>query len=132
MPTAATWPDAEKTVMALLAPVARTVTSTPSPLNPPIIRVQRVGGSDDGLSDFPRMEVACYGTDRAQAWAMAEQVRQLVLSCPRTEITTTAGPVLVDSARTDNPPVQVPYATTEDTRRVLAYYRLAWRRQRTA
>lgn len=132
MPLAETWPDAETTVMALLSPVARTVTSTPSPLTPPIIRVQRVGGSDDGLSDFPRMEIACYGVDRAQAWAMAEQVRQLVLAAPRTAVATSAGPVLVDSARTDNPPVQVPYATTEDTRRVLAYYRFAWRRQRTA
>lgn len=132
MPTVTAWPDAEKTVMALLSSLARTVTSTPNPLQPPMIRVQRVGGSDDGLTDSPRVEVACYGTDRAQAWALAEQVRQRILASARTEVDTSAGPVLVDSARTDNPPTQVPYATTEDTRRVLAYYRFAWRRQRIA
>jgi hypothetical protein len=124
------WPDAETTVMALLAPIARTVTSTPTTLTPPLIRVQRVGGSDDGLTDFPRVEVACYGNDRPEAWRLAEQVRQAVLASIRTVINTSAGEVLVDNARTDNPPIQVPYATSEDVRRVLAYYRFAWRRSR--
>jgi hypothetical protein len=50
------WADAEKVVMALLAPIARTVTSTPNPLVAPLIRVQRVGGSDDGITDHPRVE----------------------------------------------------------------------------
>jgi hypothetical protein len=29
--------------------------------------------------------------------------------------------------RTDNPPTQVPYATTEDVRSAIGYFRLAWR-----
>jgi hypothetical protein len=51
-----------------LASIARTVTSTPNPLDPPIIRVQRIGGFDDGIADFPRVEVAAFGADRALAW----------------------------------------------------------------
>nr|WP_181771284.1 hypothetical protein [Amycolatopsis pittospori] len=118
------FPDAETVLLALLEPVAPTVTATPADLAPPLIRVQRVGGSDDGITDHPRMEIACYGKDRAQAWQLAEQARQLVLGSVRTRI----DGVLIDNARTDNPPTQVPYATTEDIRRVVSYFRLAWRR----
>jgi hypothetical protein len=118
------FPDAEAVVMALLEHLAPTVTATPADLQPPLIRVQRVGGSDDHVTDRPRVEIACYGTNRTQAWGLAEACRTVILASPRT---TVAG-VLVDTARTDNPPTQVPYATSEDTRRVVAYYRLAWRR----
>lgn len=120
------FPDAETVLLALLEPLAPTVTATPADLVAPLIRVQRVGGSDDGITDYPRMEIACYGKDRAQAWQLAEQCRQLILGSVRTRV----GGVLIDNARTDNPPTQVPYATTEDIRRVLGYYRLAWRRAR--
>ena len=58
---------------------------------------------------------------------LAEQCRQLILASPRT----LAGGVLIDSARTDNPPTQVPYETTDDVRRVVGYFRLSWRRPRT-
>lgn len=119
------FPDAETVVMDLLEPVAPTVTATPNELVPPLIRVNRVGGSDDGFTDNPRMEIACYGSDRAQAWQLAEECRRVILASPRSEV----DGVLIDRARTDNPPTQVPYATTTDVRRVLAYFRLAWRRR---
>ncbi|QXV57350.1 hypothetical protein CVV72_10220 [Amycolatopsis sp. TNS106] len=118
------FPDAETVLLALLEPLAPTVTATPADLVPPLIRVQRVGGSDDRITDYPRMEVACYGRDRAEAWQLAEQCRQLVLGSVRTRVAT----VLIDTARTDNPPVQAPYSTTDDSRRVLDYFRLGWRR----
>lgn len=120
-------PDAETVLMALLEPLAPTATATPAGLVPPLILVQRVGGSDDGITDYPRMEIACYGKDRVLAWQLAEQNRQLVLGSARTRV----GGVLVENARTDNPPTQVPYATTEDVRRVMGYYRLSWRRTRS-
>ncbi|PKW15928.1 tail completion protein gp17 [Saccharopolyspora spinosa] len=120
------FPDAETVVMALLEPLASTVTATPATLVPPLIRVNRVGGSDDGITDHPRMEIACYGQDREQAWQLAEQCRQAILGSPRT----VAHGVLIDNARTDNPPTQTPYAHTEDIRRVLGYFRLSWRRPR--
>lgn len=127
----AAWPDAETVVMTLLEPVAPTVTATPAKLVVPVIRVQRVGGSDDGITDHPRMEIACYGSDRAQAWQLAEQCRQVILGSIRTEVITDTGRVLIDTARTDNPPTQVPYPTSEDVRRVAGYYRFAWRRPRS-
>ncbi|MGW5720777.1 phage tail termination protein [Amycolatopsis sp. NPDC003865] len=121
------WPDAETVVMAMLSPIARTVTSTPNPLPTPIIRVQRVGGSDDRITDFPRIEIACYGENRAQAWDLSEQCRQTILASRATLV---AG-VLVDNADTDTPAQQIPY-DDPDVRRVVAYYRLAWRRPRNS
>ncbi len=120
----AAFPDAETVVMALLEPVTPTVTATPAELTGESIRVQRVGGSDDGITDYPRMEIACYGPDRATAWRITEACRRAVLASIRTKVAN----VLIDDARTDNPPTQVPYATSEDVRRVLAYYRFTWRR----
>jgi hypothetical protein len=120
------FPDAETVIMALLGDIAHTVTSTPNPLVPPVIRIQRVGGADDRLTDFPRVEVAIYGENRAQAWDLAERCRQRILASPRTVV---AG-ALVDNARTDTPAQQVPYDNT-DIRRVVAFYRFAWRRTRT-
>jgi hypothetical protein len=119
------FPDAETVVMTLLEPAAPTVTATPADLVPPLIRVQRVGGSDDGITDYPRMEIACYGKDRAQAWQLAEQCRQLVLGSVRTHV----GGVLIDNARTDHSPTQVSYENA-DLRRIIAYFRLSWRRSR--
>lgn len=122
------FPDAETVVMALLEPVAPTVTATPAKWDGEIIRVQRVGGSDDGITDYPRMEIACYGPDRVTAWRLAERCRQLILASIRHVVDTAAG-LLIDNARTDKPPTQIPYSTTEDVRRVMAYYRFAWRRR---
>lgn len=122
----APFPDAETVLMTMLAPVAHTVTSTPLPLTPPMIRIQRVGGADDRVTDFPRIEVACYGANRAQAWDLAEQCRQTILASRATVV----GGVLVDNATTDTPAQQIPY-DAPDVRRVVAYYRLAWRRPRS-
>jgi hypothetical protein len=119
------WADAEKVVMALLAPIARTVTSTPNPLVAPLIRVQRVGGSDDGITDHPRVEVAVFGVDRAQAWDLAERARQVILASPRTVV----DGQLIDNAKTDTPATQTPYDNA-DVRRVVAQFRFAWRRPR--
>ncbi|MGQ0774549.1 MAG: phage tail termination protein [Pseudonocardiales bacterium] len=119
------FPDAETVVLELLAAVAPTVTATADPLILPVIRVQRVGGADDGISDNPRIEVACYGATRAQAWQMAERCRQLVLAGA---MTTVAG-ALIDKAATETPAVQLP-DDSPDVRRVVGTYRLVMRRPR--
>ncbi|WP_052371955.1 hypothetical protein [Amycolatopsis taiwanensis] len=120
------FPDAEDVVMALLEQVAPTVSDTPPDLTPPLIKVNRVGGSDDGITDYPRVEVSCYGHDHAEARRLGEQCRQVILGSVRT----VAAGALIDSVRTDNPPTRVPYATSDDERCDRAYYRLAWRRTR--
>lgn len=123
----APFPDAEKVVHALLTPLARTVTQTDEneTFSEPVIQVQRVGGSDDGITDRPRVEIACFAEDRHDAWALAEDVRQTVLACGGTKV----DGVLVDKAVTETPAQQLP-DLNRDIRKVVAMYRFAFRRPR--
>jgi hypothetical protein len=121
------FPDTEVAVLALLAGVASTVTTTPASLTPPLVQVQRLGGEDDGITDYPVVSVTCYGGSRATAWEMAEECRQLILASPCEE----PGGILIDSARTITPAQQLPDPNTA-LRVVTATYRLGLRRSRTS
>lgn len=120
------FPDVEKAVTDLLAPVAATVTTTPANFTPPLVQVQRIGGPDDGITDWPEVAVTCYGTSRAAAWAMAENCRQRILAAPGEA----PGGILIDSAATITPSQQIPDPNTT-LRVVTATYRLGLRRPRT-
>lgn len=125
------FPDAELVVMTLLEPLApdRVVTSTPADLeeNPePTIRVQRIGGTDDGVTDRPRIEVACFAATRGAAQQLQQQCQRLVLAAGCTEV----DGVLVDRAFTDTGPIQPPRYPNPDVRWVPAIYRFEWRRPR--
>lgn len=74
-------------------------TELPEEFPPPAVRVTRTGGSDDGVSDYPIMEVTSFGATRAQAWEMDGLVRQLIHGAGGTSV----NGVLVDSARTVTP-----------------------------
>ncbi|MER5671158.1 hypothetical protein [Pseudonocardia alni] len=120
--------DAEVVVLDVLSPVTPTVpvvTATPPNFAPPMVQVQRLGGSDNGITDYPNVAVTCYGADRPSAWAMAEQCRQLVLSAAHTE----HADVLVDTASTVTPAAQLPDPRA-DLAVVTALYRLGMRRPR--
>lgn len=121
------WPDAEKVFRDLLTPLARTVTQTDpgETFAEPIIQVQRVGGSDDGITDRPRMEVAVHAPTRAQAWSIAEDARQTILAAKATRV----GGVLVDKTVTETPAQQLP-DPVRDVRKVVALYRADFRRPR--
>jgi hypothetical protein len=120
------WPDAELVMLDLLeATGAPTVTATDETLTPPVIQVARIGGSDDGITDRPRVEVECFGATRAQAWALAEQCRQLILAASAASV----NGALIDRAVSETPAQQLPYANP-DVRRVAAVYRLSLRRPR--
>jgi hypothetical protein len=121
------YPDAEKVFRDLLTPLARTVTQTDEgeTFASPVIQVQRVGGSDDGLTDRPRMEIACFAADRHDAWNLAETVRQTVLAAGGTKV----NGVLVDKTVTETPAQQLP-DLNRDVRKVVALYRAAFRRPR--
>ena len=124
------FPDAELVMMDLLTPVAPTVTATSENLAPPVVVVQRVGGADDGVTDRPRVQVACYGATRPAAWALAEQARQIVLAAGGTAVTgTNVTNVFLDSTRTETPSVQLP-DPNQSVRAVTAVYRLSYRRPR--
>jgi hypothetical protein len=54
----------------------------------------------------------------------------VILASPRSVIETPSGAQLIDNARTDTPAQQVSY-DQPDVRRIVAFYRFAWRRLRT-
>lgn len=129
------FPDAEDVVMSLLEPVAPTTTSTGPDLETeaPVIRVTRVGGDDDGITDRPLVEVAAFATTYDAARKLARDCLVTILAAPNTKVTTEDYPdgVLVDKAETASSPVRVPY-DNPDLARKIGTYRFAWRRPRTA
>ena len=121
------FPDAEAVVMDLLAPLGTTVTSTPAEINGPLIRVQRVGGADDGITDRARIEVLCYHQTRPLATALASECRRLIGAAGCTVV----GGVLIDRAYSEVAPVNEIYRNP-DVRAVPAVYRFEWRRPRAS
>jgi hypothetical protein len=108
------FPDAELVMMDLVRGLATVVTATPATITPPLIRVERVGGADDGITDRPRIRAVCYGATRPLAWALARNVTALVgasggqlVTGPNT-VAEYPGGVLIDLARTATAPKQVP------------------------
>ncbi len=124
----APFPDAELVVMDLLSTIGTTVAATGEDITGPTILIQRVGGSDDGVTDRPVIQVVCLAPDRHQAWGMARQAQQVILACGGTVVTGEfVTDVLIDSARTVTPPDQVPDKNNA-LRPVAAQYRLGLRR----
>lgn len=117
--------DAELIALAILEPVAWSVIRTAPKFDPPVVVVQRVGGSDNGITDLALMSVTCHGATRAEAVSMAEACRQRILAAPMNEF---AG-CLVDTASTVTPAAEVPDPRS-DVRTVPALYQLGMRRPR--
>lgn len=109
--------------MAALDHLAPTATSTPDDITGVLIQAVRVGGTDDGITDRPRMLVVSYGPTRPMAQALASQVRSAMDDLGGSMV----GDVLVDRVSTDTAPIGSPYRNP-DVRAVPAYYRLEWRR----
>jgi hypothetical protein len=128
------FPDAEDVVMALLESLATTTTSTPVTLEDdgPVIKVTRVGGTDDGITDRPLVEVACFATTYEAARQLGRQVLVTTLASVNTKVVTPdyPGGVLVDVAETASSPQRVPY-DNPDLQRKIGTFRFAWRRPRT-
>lgn len=123
METLPVFPDAELVVMDLLADLGTTVTATPETITGPMIRVQRVGGADDGITDRPRVEVVCYHSTRPLAQALAGLCRQRIAAAGGT----LAGSVLIDRTAVESASLNDTYRNP-DVRSVPAFYRLEWRR----
>lgn len=90
----------------------------------PIIRATLLGGSDDQVTDRPRMEVVVYALDPDTAFQIAGQARQVLL---RGRHRTPAG--VVDRVETELRPYEQPTADPNRIRRVRAVYRPSSRRR---
>lgn len=117
------FPDAERVAMELLGTLAPVVVVTPREIAEPVIQVHRAGGTDDGVTDFARIDTECIAFTRHEAWHLAEAVRQRVLNAGAT----VAGGALIDRAAVELAPQQIP-DENQDIRRVAATYRLSMRR----
>ena len=100
------WPDAELMLCELLKGLAPTVTKLPPDLaeRVPLLRVRRIGGSDDEITDYPRMDVAAVAGGRDQAWQLARQVQALLVPGPHS---TSLG--LIDAVSTEVGPQHISY-----------------------
>jgi hypothetical protein len=124
----APYPDIELVMLDLLRPLGKTVTATDAVIDPPVVVVQRVGGTDDGVTDRPVVQITCLHTSRSAAWAMARQAQQIVLAAGGNAVSGTyVTGVFIDSARTVTPPDQLTDRNA-NLRPVSAQYRLGLRR----
>lgn len=122
----AAFPDIEAVLITYLGELAQTGEVTPESLQAPFIRVNRVGGFDDGLTDRARVELACYCPTRRESQALSEQVRQYVLACDGTD----AAGVFIDHVVTESQAGRTAFPN-EDVRRIAAVYRFSLRRPRS-
>ena len=101
----APYPDIEAVLVTYLRDLADTGDQTPASLEAPFLRIQRVGGFDDGIADRPRVEVAAYAPTRREAQILSEEVRQRVQDLAGTS---DAG-VHIDTVRTEVQSGRTPY-----------------------
>jgi len=129
MPVLAAWPNAARIVAEVLAPVGTVVGETGLDLKSQlaggarVVRVRRIGGDDDRITDVARVDVDVYAVDLSVAEAGAEAARQLLISGP---VATSRG--ILDRADTEVAPHEVPSPDPDAYRVVSATYRVSVRR----
>lgn len=126
------FPDIQEVLMVYLSPLGETDTE------PPIeggvgIEIHRVGGDNDGISDYPRVLIVAHHPGPLGASKLARQIanRMERIAGEGIEVENEPKPICIDSCRVDTPPESEPYENP-DARREPAYYALslqkAWRR----
>lgn len=123
MTVLAPFPDIEKVVRDIVEPLATPYTELPTSFPVPAVRITRTGGRDDGVTDYPTVEITTYGSSRAEAWEVDGLIRQRVLASGATAVNN----VVVDFAKTVTPTQQLP-DPREDIRVVTSSYRFGLRR----
>lgn len=101
------FPNVKQVLVDVLTALAPVSTSVPAGYDGsvPRLRIRVYGGLSDQISDSPRFDVDAFSTSEQTADALAEQVRQLLISGPHV----TAHGVL-DSVITETRPNTVPYS----------------------
>ncbi len=121
------YPDVQRLLVEALAgwvDADRVDTETPADLQQqlPFIRVERIGGGRDTVSDYPTVELQFYGSTYAEVQPLAERVSEW-LCTPLPPVTQ------IDRAVCTGAPVEVPYGDVR-IRRMVATYQLTTRRVR--
>lgn len=130
MPLLAPWPSATRIVGAVLDGLGAVVGETGIALQEQlanggrVLRVRRIGGTDDGITDVARIDVRVYAVNLSAAETTAETARQRLVSGPTA---TTYG--VLDRADTEVGPQEVPSPDPEHYRVVSTTYRVSVRRR---
>lgn len=116
--------DVETALMDLLSDLGTTGTYTPNSLvsSLPFIRIMRIGGSDDRFFDLARISIDAFQTTRPLAYALAESIRQRLITGPNV-----TAPGVLETALTDVGPHEIPWGDTK-IRRFTADYTISVRR----
>lgn len=121
------FPDIQEVLMVYLAPLGETDTAEPQEQSEWIgIQINRVGGHNDGISDYPRVQITCHHPDPRGASLLARRVANYMERIIDASIVVEdePKPIGVDSCRIDTPPEAEPYENP-DARREVAYYALS-------
>ncbi|WKN53771.1 hypothetical protein HJ581_0008165 [Rhodococcus opacus] len=127
------FPDIQEVLMVYLAPLGETDTEPPVDDGGIGIEIHRVGGGNNGISDYPRVQITCHHPDPRGASKLARQVanRMEYIAGQGISVEDEPKPICIDSCRVDTPPESEPYENP-DARREVAYYALSlqkpWRR----
>ena len=126
MPLLASFPKPARIVAALLTDLGTTGGETSTTLQDdlPFIRVRRIGGADDRVTDIARVDVRVYDTNLTAAEDLSETIRQRLISGPAT---TVHG--VLDRAATEVGPQEVPGPAPDHYRVVSTTYRVSVRRR---
>lgn len=125
MPVLAGFPDVERMLGDLLGDLGTVGSETDINLQAslPYIRVHRIGGADNRITDAARVDIDVYTTDASAGKTLTETIRQRLTGGP----SATAHGV-IDRAWTESGPQTAP---TDDPnlRRVITTYRISFRRR---
>lgn len=126
MPLLAPFPPVERIVAAVVTDLGETGSETSTDLQDslPFIRIRRIGGSDNRVTDTARIDVRVYDAELSDAFVLSETIRQLLISGP----TATPHGVL-DRAETEVAPQEVPGPDPDHYRVVSTTYRVSVRRR---
>lgn len=112
------WPDIETAIMDLVVDLGTAGTETPADLasHLPYIRVMRLGGTDNRLTDDAHMSIDVFESTRPLVMALAEAVRQRLLSYPHV-----VNGVVIDIATTLTAPQVIPWGDPKVRHSVASY-----------
>lgn len=118
--------DVETGLIDLVGDLASAGVATPPDLETslPFVRVHRIGGPDDGVTDHATVVIDCFASSRALVLELAETVRQLII----TPGAVVPGVLVIDQARALTGPSDIPWSDSQSVRRFSATYQVNARR----